>query len=78
MKKAVYPGSFDPITIGHLDIIKRASKIFDEVHIAGCTGRKKEETQEEMFHSRQAVPKDFLPVPSTTKKADCLLTEMFF
>ena len=33
MKKCVYPGSFDPISNGHLDIIKRASKIFDEVHI---------------------------------------------
>lgn len=31
MKKAVYPGSFDPITNGHLDIIKRASRVFDEV-----------------------------------------------
>lgn len=31
MKIAVYPGSFDPITNGHLDIIERASKIFDEV-----------------------------------------------
>ncbi|NMM65649.1 pantetheine-phosphate adenylyltransferase [Clostridium sp. P21] len=31
MKTAVYPGSFDPITNGHLDIIKRASKVFDEV-----------------------------------------------
>lgn len=31
MKKAVYPGSFDPITNGHLDIIKRASDVFDEV-----------------------------------------------
>lgn len=31
MKIAVYPGSFDPITNGHLDIIKRASKVFDEV-----------------------------------------------
>lgn len=33
MKKAVYPGSFDPFSNGHLDIIKRASKLFDEVHI---------------------------------------------
>jgi pantetheine-phosphate adenylyltransferase len=33
MKIAVYPGSFDPITNGHLDIIKRALKIFDEVII---------------------------------------------
>jgi len=29
--KAIYPGSFDPITYGHIDILKRASKIFDEV-----------------------------------------------
>ena len=33
MKKAVYPGSFDPITNGHLDIIFRAAKIFDELQI---------------------------------------------
>ena len=31
MKIAVYPGSFDPITLGHLNIIKRASRIFDKV-----------------------------------------------
>jgi pantetheine-phosphate adenylyltransferase len=30
---AVYPGSFDPITLGHLDIAARAAKIFDEVHV---------------------------------------------
>ena len=34
MKKAVFPGSFDPITIGHVDIIKRAMKVFDEIIIA--------------------------------------------
>lgn len=31
MKIAVYPGSFDPVTKGHLDIIERASKLFDQV-----------------------------------------------
>ena len=31
MSRAIYPGSFDPITLGHLDIIKRSAKIFDEV-----------------------------------------------
>lgn len=31
MKLAVYPGSFDPVTIGHLDIIQRASVLFDKV-----------------------------------------------
>lgn len=34
MKIAVYPGSFDPITNGHLDIIKRGAKIFDKVIVA--------------------------------------------
>ena len=29
MKTAIYPGSFDPITLGHLNIIRRASGIFD-------------------------------------------------
>ena len=34
MKKAIYPGSFDPITFGHMDIIKRSSSLFDEVVVA--------------------------------------------
>lgn len=33
MKTVLYPGSFDPITNGHLDIVKRASKMFDEVTV---------------------------------------------
>ena len=33
MKKAVCPGSFDPITNGHIDIIKRAAELFDEVTV---------------------------------------------
>lgn len=33
MRKACYPGSFDPISNGHLDIIERASKQFDELHV---------------------------------------------
>jgi pantetheine-phosphate adenylyltransferase len=34
MKKAVFPGSFDPITLGHLDIISRSLPLFDEIIIA--------------------------------------------
>ncbi len=34
MKRAVFPGSFDPITLGHYDIIERGVKLFDEVIIA--------------------------------------------
>lgn len=33
MKKAVYPGSFDPITIGHMEILQRSLEVFDEVTI---------------------------------------------
>ncbi len=32
-KIAVVPGSFDPVTLGHLDVIRRAAAIFDEVHV---------------------------------------------
>lgn len=34
MKKAVFPGSFDPITLGHTDIIERALPLFDEIILA--------------------------------------------
>jgi len=41
MKKAVFPGSFDPITLGHVDIIKRAIPLFDEIVIAIGVNAKK-------------------------------------
>ncbi|MGB3608543.1 MAG: pantetheine-phosphate adenylyltransferase [Psychroserpens sp.] len=42
MKRAIFPGSFDPITLGHYDIIKRGIKLFDEVVIAiGVNSQKK-------------------------------------
>ena len=41
MKRVVCPGSFDPITFGHLDIIERASKMFDEVVIAVLVNKTK-------------------------------------
>ncbi len=43
MPKAIYPGSFDPITYGHLDIIERAEKIFDDL-IVGVVENPRKET----------------------------------
>ncbi|MBR5942754.1 MAG: adenylyltransferase/cytidyltransferase family protein, partial [Clostridia bacterium] len=41
MRTAVYPGSFDPITMGHIDIIKRASVMFDKLVICVMSNAKK-------------------------------------
>ena len=41
MRRAVCPGSFDPVTLGHLDIIERASSIYDEVTVAVLVNKKK-------------------------------------
>ncbi len=41
MRRAVCPGSFDPVTLGHLDIIERASRIYDEVVVAVLVNQKK-------------------------------------
>lgn len=41
MVRAIYPGSFDPVTFGHLDIITRASKIADEVVVGVLTNNSK-------------------------------------
>lgn len=41
MNKAIYPGSFDPVTLGHLDIIERTSKMFDRVIIGVLNNKSK-------------------------------------
>jgi len=41
LKTAIYPGSFDPVTLGHLDIAERASKIFDRVIVTVMENRRK-------------------------------------
>ncbi len=51
MKTAIYPGTFDPITLGHLDIIKRALKIFDKLIIAVGT----QEDKKPLFETKERV-----------------------
>lgn len=41
MRAAIYPGSFDPVTYGHLDIIRRASAIFDELTVSVLNNKTK-------------------------------------
>ncbi len=64
MKKAIYPGSFDPITNGHLDILKRASKVFDHVTmlLAVNPNKKSEFTVEERLTMMKEATKDIANV----------------
>lgn len=58
MKRALYPGTFDPVTNGHLDLIKRALRLFDGVVVAVGTGRDKApmfSVEERMQFVRDAV-----------------------
>ena len=42
MKTAVYPGTFDPITYGHIDVIKKSLKIFDKLIVTTTDNNNKE------------------------------------
>jgi pantetheine-phosphate adenylyltransferase len=46
MNKVIYPGTFDPITNGHMDLIERASRLFDEVVVAVAASPKKKPLME--------------------------------
>jgi pantetheine-phosphate adenylyltransferase len=61
VKRIVCPGSFDPITFGHLDIIERASSIFDEVVIAVMVNKTKQTlfTVEERIQMTKEVTAKF-------------------
>ena len=65
MKIAVYPGSFDPITFGHLDIVARAAAVFDQVHFAVLVNPHKSEpifaTDERLAAIREAVDEECRP-----------------
>jgi len=61
IKRAIYPGTFDPITNGHLDIIKRACKMFDEIIVAVADSEAKKPmfTIDQRIKMVEAVTKDF-------------------
>ena len=54
---AVFPGSFDPVTLGHMDIIERAAQLFDRVYVA-CTSEQLESVAEAM----KAYDVEFVPI----------------
>lgn len=75
MKLAIYPGSFDPITLGHLDVIERAGALFDRVVVAVAASEAKNPlfTLEERCHMiRESLPADTTTV---VKPFDGLLVE---
>lgn len=69
MRRAIYPGSFDPVTLGHLDIIKRAAAIFDELIVCVSVNSAKSKglfSAEERVELIRKVTEDLPNV-----KADC-------
>ena len=61
IKRAIYPGTFDPITVGHLDIVKRACSMFDEITIAVAKSASKTPmfTLEQRIAMVEAATKEF-------------------
>jgi pantetheine-phosphate adenylyltransferase len=60
MRRAIYPGSFDPVTNGHLDVVERARKLFDEVIVAVAHNDEKQPfftLEERLDFLRQTVGK---------------------
>ena len=51
MSIAIYPGTFDPVTNGHLDVLERASKIFDEVIVAVSADNSDKKTDEHYYEA---------------------------
>ena len=74
-KKAIYAGTFDPMTLGHLDVVERAARIFPEliVAVAAVTGKNTQFTQAERVDLVQASVKDLPNV--TVEPFDGLLVE---
>jgi len=61
MSRAIYPGTFDPITVGHMDIVRRACKVFDEIILAVAESKGKNPmfSHEERIAMAKAATKEF-------------------
>ena len=93
MTRAVYPGSFDPVTLGHMDIIRRASRVVDELVIGVLINRDKnplftveervemlQESVKELIRGLRAVT-DFeheMQMAQTNRILDPTIDTMFF
>ena len=69
MRRAIYPGSFDPVTNGHLDIIQRGCKLFDEIIIAVLVNPDKTP-----FFSVEERCEILREVVNEIERGDCTLT----
>ena len=74
MKKAIVPGSFDPMTLGHLWVIHRAAEVFDEVLVACMTNQSKHYlfTPEERVHIIESA------IPELNNVRVCSSDEMLY
>ena len=69
MKIAIYPGSFDPITLGHLDILSRAARCFDKVYMCVMVNCEKKQP---MFTQEKRLELIRSPSPtSPTRRWSC-------
>ena len=66
MKKAIYPGSFDPLTLGHVDIIKRASNIVDEL-VVGVLNNSAKNSLFSLDERVSTVSYTHLTLPTTSR-----------
>ena len=77
-KKAVYPGTFDPMTLGHFDLICRGAKLYDRLVVAVATTSKKNgavfSAEERLMMIREDVEKAGL-TNVEVKPLDCLLVD---
>lgn len=69
MRRAIYPGSFDPVTNGHLDIIQRGCKLFDEIIVAVLVNPDKT-----AFFSIEERCDILIQVMETIDRQDCRVT----